>query len=109
MNGSAPVIRHREKNKNATDRRLVRLDAVEKVFYADEVETRALSGIHLAIREGEYVSIAGPSGCGKSTLLSILWLLKPTEASLTNDQDGDTRAAFHLPELLFFRIYLVLC
>src|SRR5262249_22042317 len=35
----------------------------------------ALSGIHLEINAGEYVSIAGPSGCGKSTLLSILGLL----------------------------------
>src|SRR5207244_13288113 len=41
----------------------------------DEVETHALSGIHLDIQKGEYLSIAGPSGCGKSTLLSILGLL----------------------------------
>ncbi|HMV49982.1 MAG TPA: ABC transporter ATP-binding protein [Blastocatellia bacterium] len=54
---------------------LLRLDAVKKVFYTDEVETHALSGIHLEIAKGEYVSIAGPSGCGKSTLLSILGLL----------------------------------
>ncbi len=54
---------------------LIRLDAVTKVFLTDEVETHALSGIHLDIRDGEYISIAGPSGCGKSTLLSILGLL----------------------------------
>jgi putative ABC transport system ATP-binding protein len=54
---------------------LIRLDSVTKVFLTDEVETHALSGIHLDIRDGEYVSIAGPSGCGKSTLLSILGLL----------------------------------
>src|SRR4026208_1003517 len=54
---------------------LIRLAAVTKVFLTDEVETHALSGIHLDIREGEYVSIAGPSGCGKTTLLSILGLL----------------------------------
>ncbi|MGE5278353.1 MAG: ABC transporter ATP-binding protein [Acidobacteriota bacterium] len=54
---------------------VIRLEDVTKVFYTDEVETHALSGIHLAIRNGEYVSIAGPSGCGKSTLLSILGLL----------------------------------
>lgn len=51
------------------------MDSVTKVFYTDEVETHALSGIHLEIGKGEYVSIAGPSGCGKSTLLSILGLL----------------------------------
>ena len=54
---------------------LLRMDGVTKVFYTDEVETHALSGIHLEINKGEYVSIAGPSGCGKSTLLSILGLL----------------------------------
>jgi putative ABC transport system ATP-binding protein len=48
---------------------------VKKVFYTDEVETHALSGIHMEIERGEYVSISGPSGCGKSTLLSILGLL----------------------------------
>jgi putative ABC transport system ATP-binding protein len=54
---------------------LICLDGVTKVFVTDEVETHALSGIHLNIHRGEYVSIAGPSGCGKSTLLAILGLL----------------------------------
>ncbi|HYP30175.1 MAG TPA: ABC transporter ATP-binding protein [Blastocatellia bacterium] len=59
---------------------LIRLDGIKKVFLTDEVETHALSGIHLKIDQGEYVAIAGPSGCGKSTLLSILGLLEvPTE------------------------------
>ena len=51
-------------------RSLITLENVTKIFYTDEVETHALSGIHLEIREGEYVSMAGPSGCGKSTLLN---------------------------------------
>src|SRR3981189_630680 len=59
---------------------LIYLDGVTKVFVTDEVETHALSGIHLDIKKGEYLSIAGPSGCGKSTLLSILGLLDtPTD------------------------------
>jgi len=59
---------------------LLKLDGVTKVFLTDEVETHALSGVHMEIRKGEYVSIAGPSGCGKSTLLSILGLLdSPSE------------------------------
>src|SRR5712672_1776771 len=63
-----------------TGQSLIKLDGVTKVFFTDEVETHALSGIHLQIDKGEYVSIAGPSGCGKSTLLSILGLLdSPTE------------------------------
>jgi len=63
---------------------LINLEGITKVFLTDEVETHALSGIHLEIRAGEYVSIAGPSGCGKSTLLSILGLLDtPGEGSYT--------------------------
>src|SRR5258707_1481923 len=61
---------------------MIKLENVTKVFYTDEVETHALSGIHLDIQKGEYVSIAGPSGCGKSTLLSIIGLLdSPTDGS----------------------------
>ena len=54
---------------------LIRLDGIKKVFLTDEVETHALSGIHMEIKQGEYVAISGPSGCGKSTLLAILGLL----------------------------------
>ncbi len=61
---------------------LVQMEGVTKVYYTEEVETHALSEIHLGIRKGEYVSIAGPSGCGKSTLLSIMGLLDtPTEGT----------------------------
>ena len=59
---------------------LIQMQDIKKVFYAEEVETHALSGVHVDIRQGDYVAIAGPSGCGKSTLLSILGLLDtPTE------------------------------
>ena len=54
---------------------LIDLQGLSKVFYTEEVETHALSQIHLEIKAGEFVSIAGPSGCGKTTLLSILGLL----------------------------------
>jgi putative ABC transport system ATP-binding protein len=61
---------------------LIRMEGIKKIFYTDEVETHALSDIHLEIFPGEYVSISGPSGCGKTTLLSILGLLdSPTEGT----------------------------
>ena len=69
---------------NAAPEPLIELEGIMKVFFTDEVETHALSGIHLTIHRGEYLSIAGPSGCGKSTLLSILGLLdSPTEGDYT--------------------------
>ena len=67
---------------NQSNQPLIQMEGVTKVFFAEEVETHALSNVHLRIDTGEYVSIAGPSGCGKSTLLSLLGLLdSPTEGS----------------------------
>jgi putative ABC transport system ATP-binding protein len=63
-----------------TNDQLIQLNDVSKIFYTDEIETHALSGVTLDINRGEYVSIAGPSGCGKSTLLSILGLLDTPSA-----------------------------
>jgi len=69
---------------NAMAEPLIKLDGVTKAFFTDDVETHALSGIHLEIKRGDYVAISGPSGCGKSTLLSILGLLDtPTEGTYT--------------------------
>ena len=42
---------------------VITLDVIRKVFQTDEVETHALSDVHLAVHRGEYVSISGPSGC----------------------------------------------
>lgn len=41
-------------------------------FAADGQQTVALTGVDLAIREGEFVSLIGPSGCGKTTLLRLI-------------------------------------
>lgn len=61
---------------------LIRMQDIWKVFYTEEIETHALSGVHLDVHEGEFMSISGPSGCGKSTLLSIMGLLdSPTKGS----------------------------
>ncbi|HTV64101.1 MAG TPA: ABC transporter ATP-binding protein [Bryocella sp.] len=61
---------------------LIAIEGLTKVFYTDEIETHALSGVHMKIDKGEYVAISGPSGCGKSTLLSIIGLLDtPTGGS----------------------------
>ncbi len=63
---------------------LIALDGVSKVFTTDDMETHALAGIHLNVRQGEYLAISGPSGCGKSTLLAILGLLdSPSDGAYT--------------------------
>jgi ABC-type Fe3+/spermidine/putrescine transport system ATPase subunit len=59
----------------APQRALLELTKIVKTFHTDDLETRALSNVELAIAKGEFISISGPSGSGKSTLLAILGLL----------------------------------
>ena len=54
---------------------MIRIENITKTFRTEEVETMALNGVDMEVKEGEFVAIMGPSGCGKSTLLNILGLL----------------------------------
>jgi putative ABC transport system ATP-binding protein len=76
---------------SSNDNSLIQMKGIKKVFYTDEVETHALTNVHLTLQRGDYVSISGPSGCGKTTLLSILGLLdSPTEGQyVLNEQSVD--------------------
>jgi putative ABC transport system ATP-binding protein len=51
---------------------LIQLEAIQRRYVSDEVETTALADIDLEVRDGEFLAIMGPSGCGKSTLLNTL-------------------------------------
>ena len=64
----------------------VRLEAVDKVYSTEKIETVALSRVDLEIASGEFVAVMGPSGSGKSTLLNVLGLLDaPTSGRIVLD------------------------
>lgn len=70
---------------------MIKVENLSKIFRTDEIETTALNGVSMEIKDGEFVAIMGPSGCGKSTLLNILGLLdNPSGGSY---QFGDTEVA----------------
>ncbi len=65
---------------------LFELHEVRRVYRAGGGEVRALDGIDLTVRPGEFLAIEGPSGSGKSTLLQLLGALdRPTSGSLLFD------------------------
>jgi len=62
---------------------IIKLDNVTKHYPMGDVLVKALNGVSLEIREGEFVSIIGSSGSGKSTLMHIIGLLdQPTSGKI---------------------------
>ncbi|MET3805937.1 NitT/TauT family transport system ATP-binding protein [Nakamurella sp. UYEF19] len=90
----------------------VGITGVDKVFSARKGDVIALTGIHLEVAKGEFVSLIGPSGCGKSTLLRVIaGLIPATSGQVTVNgksaeqarRDQDYGFAFQQAGLLEWR------
>jgi putative ABC transport system ATP-binding protein len=80
-----------------TERPLMLLSAVSKIYGAGEIEVRALRSIDFRVDRGDYVAIMGSSGSGKSTLMNIVgcldvpsegqYLLESLDVAQLDDQE----------------------
>ncbi len=55
---------------------MLRMQNLSKVYRTEMIETHALRGFEIHVREGEFVTVTGPSGSGKTTFLNIAGLLE---------------------------------
>jgi ABC-type lipoprotein export system ATPase subunit len=54
---------------------IIRLVDVSKVYGSGDATVRAVDGVSLSVKEGDFIAVMGPSGSGKSTLMHILGCL----------------------------------
>jgi putative ABC transport system ATP-binding protein len=61
---------------------MIELQGVTRVYGQGQAAMRALDGVDLGIRQGEFVAVMGPSGSGKSTCMNILGCLDTPSSGL---------------------------
>ncbi len=65
---------------------MIQIENLKKYYTQGALQVKALDGVSLSVREGEFVSIMGSSGSGKSTMMNVLGCLdQPTDGTFTLD------------------------
>jgi len=54
---------------------IIRLVDVCKIYGEGDAEVRAVDGVSLSVKEGDFLAVMGPSGSGKSTLMNLVGCL----------------------------------
>ncbi len=81
---------------------VIRLQNVKRYFMVGDFIVRALDGVSVDIKRGEFTSIMGPSGSGKSTMMNLIGCLDtPTNGLI--DIDGENTAGMSEAELAYIR------
>lgn len=82
----------------------VKTENLAKTYYNGELETKALRGVDIQVKQGEFVAVMGPSGSGKSTLLYQLGLIDfPTGGKIWIE--GKDTGRFNQVQRDRFRLY----
>jgi putative ABC transport system ATP-binding protein len=83
---------------------MIEITDLQRYYHMGNVEVRALDGVTLDIKKGEFVGIMGASGSGKTTLLHLLGLLDyPTSGRIVID--GTDLSTLTDYERTMFRLY----
>lgn len=81
---------------------VIALQDVSRYYVMGEFIVKALDGVSVAIRKGEFTSIMGPSGSGKSTMMNLIGCLDtPTSGQIMID--GEDTSGMNEAELAFIR------
>jgi putative ABC transport system ATP-binding protein len=89
---------------------------VVKTYKMGDTEIKALNGINLNIKKGDFISIVGPSGSGKSTLLNIIGCIDvPSSGHVILDGEEVTKLSdrqltkirLHKIGFIFQQFYLI--
>ena len=87
---------------------LIELHDVHKTYEMGSEVVRALDGVSLEVKPGEYLAVMGPSGSGKSTLMNVVGCLdRPSAGTYTlngepvQDFDDQELAAVRNKEIGF--------
>ena len=81
---------------------VIRLQNIQRYFMVGDFIVKALDGVSVDIKKGEFTSIMGPSGSGKSTMMNLIGCLDTPTSGLI-DIDGENTAGLNEAELAYIR------